>query len=193
MNCTKEQIKLVIAECQAVNEPGEKFRPIFDCYYGKVLGFFRSQRNLRPEDSEDLTQEVFLIVYRKIKLFGHKSSFTTWLWAIMRNHLVDYFRTQRPANQVGQALPESFNEEHEQLARDIVDLSLDSNPYQIALKNICREALNSLPSQMRSCTLLRLQEYTYQEIADELGLTRGAVSKHLHDARARIKAYLNGV
>lgn len=193
MNCTKEELKLVIAECQAVNEPDEEFRPIFECYYGRVLGFFRS-KNLRPEDCEELTQEVFLIVSRKIKLFGHRSSFTTWLWAVMNHHLIDHFRKQRRTNQVRHALPEDFNEEHEQLARDIVDLSLKSNPHERAVdhefEQIFREAINSLPPKMRNCMLLRLQGYTYEEIARLTEIDRGTVSKHLYDARTKIKDYL---
>lgn len=194
MNCTKEQIKLVIAECQAVNEPGEKFRPIFDCYYERVLGFLRSRRSLRPEDCEDLTQEVFLRVYRHIRAFRGEAAFTTWLLTIARNRFLDYLDEQGLNNQAGHALPESFNEEHEQLARDIVDLSLESNPHEKALdqefKKIYREAINSLPPKMRNCMLLRLQGYTYKEIARLTEIDRGTVSKHLHDARAKIKAYL---
>ena len=194
MNCTKERIESVIAECQAVDEPDEEFRPIFECYYGWVLGFLRSRTSLQPEDCEDLTQEVFLIVSRKIKLFGHRSSFKTWLWAIMNHHLSDYFRNQRRTNQARHALPESFNEEHEQLARDIVDLSSESNPHERALdhefEQIFREAVNSLPPKMRNCMLLRLQGYTYEEIARLTQIDRGTVSKHLYDARGKIKDYL---
>jgi len=197
MNCTNEQINLAIAKCQAVTEPGENFRPIFDCYYQKVLRYFKAQNNVRAEDCEDLTQEVFLLVYKNIKQFRKDAAFTTWLRPIMRNHLVDYLRKQGLTKQTKHAMPislESFNEEHEQLALDIVELSLRSNPHEMNLddefKKICRDAINSLPGQMRSCTWLRLQGHTYKKIADHLGLSRGAVSKHLHDARAKIKVYL---
>jgi RNA polymerase sigma-70 factor, ECF subfamily len=195
MNCTKEQIDLVIAKCQAVDEPGENFRPLFECYHARVLRYFRAQNNVRAEDCEDLTQEVFLLVYRNIKGFRKDAAFMTWLRPIMRNHLVDYLRKNGLTKQTKHAPPvslESFNDEHDQLALDIVDLR--SNPHEMdlddELKEICREAINSLPGQMRSCTWLRLQGHTYQKIADRMGLSRGAVSKHLHDARAKIKVFM---
>jgi RNA polymerase sigma-70 factor, ECF subfamily len=194
MNCTKEQIESAIAERQAGNNPGEKFRPIFECYYERVIRYFKAQRILKAADCEDLTQDVFLRVYRHIGGFRNEASFTTWVLTIARNRFFDYLREQRLTNQAGHAKPESFNEEHEQLARDIVDLSLESNPREMILEKeftkIYREALNSLPGQMCSCLLLRLEGYTYQQIADRLELNRGTVSKHLYDARAKIKAYL---
>ena len=196
MNCTKEQIELVIAECQAKSEPGESFRPILDCYYKRVLQFFQA-KNTKPEDCDDLTQDVFVRVYRKIGGFRGESAFPTWLLAIAENRLRDYFRRQRRINQREQALSESFNEEHEQFAQDIVDLSLGSNPQERTLdeefeKNY-EDAVNSLPRQMRRCMLFCLQGYTYQQIADLMGLSRGAVSKHLSDARAKIAAYLRRI
>lgn len=193
MNCTKEQIDLVIAKCQATNKPGENFRPIFECYYPIVLRFFQRQ-NLKTADCEDLTQDVFLRVYRHIGSFRGESAFATWLFVIARRRFLDYLHEQGLTQQVGLERPESENEDDEQLALDIVDLSLESNPHDMALdgefKKIYREAVDSLPGQMRSCTWLRLQGHTYQIIADRLGLSRGAVSKHLYDARGKIKAYL---
>jgi RNA polymerase sigma-70 factor (ECF subfamily) len=197
MNCTKEQIDLTLAKCQAANTPGENFRPIFDCYYPMVLRYFKAQNNVRPEDCEDLTQEVFVLVYNNVKDFRRDAAFTTWLRRIMTNHLVDYLRKNGLTKDAKHAPPvslDSFYEDGDQLALDVVELSLDSNPQEMALdgefKTIYWEALNSLPPQMRSCILLRLQEHTYQEIADQLRLTSGAVSKHLHDGRLRIQTYL---
>lgn len=194
MNCTKEQIELAIAECQAGNDFDENFRTIFVCCYERVVRYFKAQRIKKAADCEDLTQDVFLRVYRHIGSFRREASFETWLFAIARRRFLDYLREQRLTNQAGHAMPETFNEEHEQLARDIVDLSLGSNPGEMILddefKKIYLEALNSLPGQMRKCMWLCLEGHTYQQIADLLGLNRGTVSKHLYDARERIKAYV---
>ena len=198
MNCTLEEITLAVTQCQAGYNIDENFRTIFDCNYGMVFGFLKKQKGLKAEDCEELTQEVFLRVYKNLKDFRHESELATWLWRIMYRVFLDYLRRQRLTNQVGHAIPvtlENFNEEHEQLAMDIVDLSLGSNPEKMTLdqefKRFCREALNSLPDRMRRCMLFCLQGYTHQQIADLLGLSnRGTVSKQIFDARAKIRAYL---
>ena len=192
MNCTLEQITLAVAECQAGNNFDENFRTIFVCCYGKVLRFFQ-KHNLRAADCEDLTQEVFLRVYRNITHVRNPAAFMAWLWMIVRRVFFDYLAEHRLTNAMFLSL-ESFNEEDEQFALDVADLSLESNPQEMVLddefEKIYWEAVNSLPGQMRNCTWHYLQGCTYQQIADLMGLSRGAVSKHLFDARAKIKAYL---
>lgn len=195
MTFTQEQITVAITQCQAGSDFDRHFLTIHDCYYRQILGFFRGRQDLTEADCEELTQEVLIHVYRNIERFRHESRFGTWLWAINMNVLRDHWRKQGAAFRSGNANTvsiESFNEETEQLALEIADLApnaLDRLVDGELLTNL-REAINSLPRQMRNCMRHRVQGRTYQEIADLMGLDRGAVSKHLFDARDRIKTYL---
>lgn len=68
---------------------------IFDCFYSHIFRFFMA-RTTNREISEDLAQEVFLKVIRKIGTFNSQlGNFSGWIWQIARNSLTDYFREKK--------------------------------------------------------------------------------------------------
>src|SRR6266487_6082165 len=70
------------------------FEELFKLHHGRVYAMcLRMTRN--PADAEDLSQEVFVLVFRKLDTFRGESAFTTWLHRLTVNHVLMHFRKNR--------------------------------------------------------------------------------------------------
>jgi len=170
----------------------ESFERVFHQYYRLVRSFF-TKRGFTPEESEDLTQEVFLRVYKGRASFRGESRFTTWLFQIcanaFRNELRDRSAQKRGHTEV--RLDGALGSEVEQLE----DASEGADPVRKALweeeKTRLRAALADLPPQMRRCVELRVDEdLKYREIAERMGVSIDTVKAHLFQARQILKEKL---
>lgn len=131
-------------------------------YRGRVLGYIRARVSNR-EDAEDLCEDVFLKVLRASGSYdGEKSAPGTWIYAITRNTVIDYFRRTRPAEE----LPEDLAEE--ELPEDGL--------LQTELLESLAKALERLPGELTDIVVLRYYDrLPLTEIALRLGLSYGAV------------------
>ncbi len=131
-------------------------------YRGRVLGYIRARVSSR-EDAEDLCEDVFLKVLRASGSYdGEKSAPGTWIYAITRNTVIDYFRRTRPAEE----LPEDLAEE--ELPEDGL--------LQTELLESLAKALERLPGELTDIVVLRYYDrLPLTEIALRLGLSYGAV------------------
>src|SRR6186713_2066943 len=136
----------------------------------------------RHDEAEDLTQEIFLKIFKALHTFDRRANFQTWLISISRNLCIDHYRSVR--------------KERETMARDVDASSLspvsrDRGPYSLLeqgdLKQLIRQALAELPPTLRQAVVLRdLQEFSYQEIADTLGLPEGTVKSRINRGRLEL-------
>lgn len=132
------------------------------------------------QDAEDLVQEAYLRAFR----FYHRfrgGDVRPWLLKIVRNT----YYTGRQQNRLHQAA--------EPLEDDLVNEEpCFGNPEELALQNsntqLLRKALEALPPRFRELLVLReLQEMSYQEISDVVGVPIGTVMSSLSRARARLR------
>jgi RNA polymerase sigma-70 factor (ECF subfamily) len=136
----------------------------------------------RVDEAEDLTQEVFIKVFRSLHRFeATDASFGTWLSAIARNQAIDRYRRQR--------------EERLRLAKDPAVLELVGAPGDGPLGDVEREeritlvrnALRALPSDLREPLILcDLQGAAYEEIAGLLGIPLGTVKSRINRGRLEL-------
>jgi RNA polymerase sigma-70 factor (ECF subfamily) len=155
----------------------QHWRKVFNLAY-KFVG--------RHDEAEDLTQDIFLKIFKALKTFDRRANFQTWLISISRNLCIDHYRSVR--------------KERETMARDVdasilVPVSRERGPYgeleQVDLKHMIRVALAELPPTLRQAVVLRdLQEFTYQEIADQLGLPEGTVKSRINRGRLELARQL---
>ena len=75
------------------NTRQDLFRDIWDAYQKRILYFIR---NMVSGDAEDLMQDVMLKVYRNMESYNPKYAFSTWVYAIARNHCINELRKHRP-------------------------------------------------------------------------------------------------
>jgi RNA polymerase sigma-70 factor, ECF subfamily len=134
----------------------------------RVLGLAYRMLGNRP-DALDATQEVFLTVFRKASSFGHRSSFTTWLYRLTINACYDLGRKKaRTPEPHPQPLAEVRDAGHS------IDARLD-----------VQRALSKLAPDQRAAVVMRdLYQMSYQEIAEVEGVPVGTIKSRI--ARARV-------
>jgi RNA polymerase sigma-70 factor (ECF subfamily) len=158
---------------------------LYSKYAGKVYGFAR--RFLGDEQhAEDVTQEVFLRVFRKLALFRGDSRFSTWLFRITVNSCKN---KRRSLDRVDRFDQDRFFEER----RDEEEPPEEAL-YDRALGARIDEALAILGEEQRSVLLLKAQgELSYREIGDMFGQSESQIRGKLYRARKAFRAALETV
>ena len=136
----------------------------------------------RHDLAEDLTQDIFLKLYRSLNTFDRRANFQTWLISISRNLCIDHYRSVRKER-------ETINRDVD--ASTLAPVSRDRSAYsQLELRDrvhLLRTALDMLPPTQRNAVLMRdIQELTYQEIADKLHVPEGTVKSRINRGRTEL-------
>lgn len=140
----------------------------------------------RYEDAEDLTQEVFIKVFRTLKTYDPgQAKFGTWLNRIARNHLVDHYRRTRK-DRTTSALDDQM---------PIPDHSPGGHPADRVesreRKERLQAGLNKLSPDLREAVILRdLQDLDYAEIAQVLDVPEGTVKSRINRGRLELARVL---
>ena len=186
--------KLLMSEENLVNNIKNKdlksFKILVDEYQKKVLNTCNRFVNNR-EDAEDLTQEVFIEVYRSISGFRGDSKLSTWIYRIAVTKSLDFLRKRKRKKRFG--IMKSISGE-ERLREELKATDI-SNPGTQAENQdrikILNEALEKLPENQRvAFTLSKYDELSYQEIAEILETTIPAVESLIHRAKNNLKKRL---
>ena len=140
------------------------------------------------EEAQDLTQEVFLRVFRSLGSFrAGEGSFTVWLTRLTRNLLVDHYRRtkyERVTDNIEDKLP-VLEERTAQFSRTEGMLAGRE------AGELLQEALQKLSPELREAVILRdLQEMEYREIARVLNVPEGTVKSRLNRGRAELARIL---
>lgn len=139
------------------------------------------------DDASDITQAVFITVYRSIGGFKGKSKLSTWLYRITVNECVDFSRRNKLYNNFTVPLEQiSGDGESTEIPLPDPSYSPDITYERQELQNTIRLAVESLPPISREIIILRdIHDLSYSEIAEALNIELGTVRSRL--ARARIK------
>lgn len=165
---------------ERVKQGDEKaFEQIFYRYQEKVYNVAYRMTGNR-ETAEDMTQEVFLRLFQKIRKFKGKSSFSTWLYRLTVNLCLDHLR-KRDAHPA-----ESLDDIEEEA------LVYGKTPEDDLILKERREAvqriINSLPDRLRAIIILREMEgLSYKELAEAMNCSMGRVKSLLYEARMELK------
>lgn len=146
------------------------------------------------EDARDLSQDVFLQVFRTIARFRGQSAMRTWIYRIVINQARNRQRWWRRRKRAEQISLDQHIEEHGD--RFTADTSLD--PHRILnqkqLASQVWQALEGLPFEQRTAVILReIDGLSYDEIAFSLGIAIGTVKSRLTRAREALRARLRDV
>jgi len=140
-------------------------------------------------EAQDLTQEVFLRVFRTLKTFrSMEGSFATWLARVTRNLLIDHYRRtrqERVTDSIEEQLP--MIEEAGGAASARPDHALAGRE----ASEILQATLQKLSPDLREAVILRdLQEMEYREIAEVLRIPEGTVKSRINRGRAELARHL---
>lgn len=149
-------------------------------------------------DAEDLTQDVFIKVYRNLASFDTlKGSFQTWITTLARNLLVDHFRRTR-LDRASDSLDAGAGSEED--GPSIADRLADPGPSQeqhvagLELKATIQNALKQLSPELREAVILRdLEDMDYKEIALVLRIPEGTVKSRISRGRGELARLLQRI
>jgi RNA polymerase sigma-70 factor (ECF subfamily) len=134
------------------------------------------------QDAEEIVQDVFVSLYRKIGEFEGRSSLSSWLYRITFNCALMKLRTRRRKDRREQMSIQANSEECER-----VD-TVEDHLVRVERLKIAQEVIDSLPESFRTIFYLRdVDGLTGEETALQLGLTTAAVKSRLHRARLMIR------
>src|SRR5437588_4032272 len=149
------------------------WRKVFNVAY-KFVG--------KHDEAEDLTQDIFLKIFKSLDTFDRRANFQTWLISVSRNLCIDHYRSVRKER-------ETIDRDVD--ANELTPASRDEGPIA-ALEHrdrvaLLRQALTALPDTLRTAVLMRdIQELSYQEIAERLRLPEGTVKSRINRGRGEL-------
>jgi RNA polymerase sigma-70 factor, ECF subfamily len=149
-------------------------------------------------EAEDLTQEVFIRLYRTMSSFEPgKGSFTTWLTTLTRNMLVDHFRRTRQERLTDSIDAAPAGDENVPTLSERIEDQAPSPQARLASKETQRmvqQALQKVSPDLREAVILRdLQDMDYKEIAAALKVPEGTVKSRINRGRAELARLLSRI
>lgn len=166
------------------------FTELMRRHYKGVVNYVYRFTNDRA-NSEDLAQEVFLRVYRSVKRYNPQAKFSTWLYKIATNLCITEVKSRNKKQSV------SLDEMQENTG-DLGD-SKSEAPSDLTFRReigtAIFETLRSLPERERVAIILcKYEDLPYEEVAEVIGCTIGAVKTYVHRGRMKLieklKTYL---
>jgi RNA polymerase sigma-70 factor (ECF subfamily) len=183
-----------LPEAEVIRQAQEGDAQAFECLYrlhsGRVYALCLRIMKGNASEAEDLTQEAFLQLFRKIGTFRAESSFSTWLHRLTFNIIL--MRLRKNKKTAGEFSLEETNDPEDEtrgLRMEIggPDLRLSGLVDRVNLQR----AVNQLPSGYRSVFLLHdINGYEHNEIATLRGCSIGNSKSQLHKARVLLRQLL---
>jgi RNA polymerase sigma-70 factor (ECF subfamily) len=170
----------------------EAYRQLVVRYQKRVFGILFGMLHSR-EDAMELTQDVFIKVYQRIKDFEEKSSFYTWVYRIAFNLAIDFRRRE------WKKVHTEYDDAVEQEGVDDAILNRDRPNPEAAMQaselgEQIRRALETLPDEQKQVLLLReVEGLSYQEMAESMGCSIGTIMSRLFYARKKMQAQLKTI
>ena len=155
-----------------------KKEQIYQNYYNKVYGYLLNKTNY-SHDAEDLAADVFVKVYEKYDSYDDsKASLSTWIYTIMRNTLIDYYRTHREYSEISETIESGYSTEDDICNEEMLNLLAD--------------ALESLDERERYVVVQRFYyDKSLKDIAEEMNLSYSYVKVLQQKALEKMKKMLS--
>ncbi len=147
-------------------------------------------KSLSDDDAFDVSQEVFVKIWRSIGRYRGDCRFATWIYKICQNACLDFLRHQRAT--ATEAMPTYTDKDGDEIELEFADESASASPEKMAEKReqikLVRDAIARLSPEAREVVELRdIEGYSYEVISEMTGLEVGTVKSRLNRARLRLK------
>jgi len=158
------------------------FELLYKRYHRRTYSLCLRMTNSQTE-SEDLTQEVFIQLFRKIGSFRGESAFSTWLHRLTVNQVLMHFRRRSVKN-------EKTSEDGE-IPEQIVPGTENQAKMPVLDRIALTRAIEQLPPGYKSAFVLHdVEGYEHEEVARILGISVGTSKSQLHKARLKLRGLL---
>lgn len=158
------------------------FEIIYQRYHRRTYSLTLRMTGSQTE-AEDLTQEVFIQLFRKIGSFRGDSAFSTWLHRLTVNQVLMHFRRRSYKN-------EKTSEDGE-MPEQMVHGTANPNRMPVVDRIALKNAIAELPNGYRNVFLLHdVEGFEHEEVARQLGISVGTSKSQLHKARLKLRGLL---
>jgi RNA polymerase sigma factor (sigma-70 family) len=170
-----------------INGDEDSLKILIDRYITPIYNF--SVRFVGLENADDITQDVFLKVWKNIRKFNHKkANFKTWIFTITRNTITDYLRKKKSINF------SSLNTEEENFEETIEDEVIlpDEAMAKLEDKEFFNKLLDGMPANYKEVLIFYYQEdMTFSEIGQLLGKPLNTVKSYHHRALVKLREIID--
>jgi RNA polymerase sigma-70 factor (ECF subfamily) len=167
------------------------FREMVEIHKKKIY-FLALDMVGNPADAEDVSQEVFLRVFRSFKTFKQDARLGAWIYRITYNASIDHLRKRAltPEPMANEALETGF-QSHPQIAEPQASLDPEVAAERGLLRDRIEKALGNISPREKAVFLLRhYEDLSLKEIAESLELTVGSVKSYLFRAVRKLRTEL---
>jgi RNA polymerase sigma-70 factor (ECF subfamily) len=172
MNSSDKLIEQVlILRCQIGDK--DAFAGLIERYQAP-LRYFISRLSANPETAEDIFQDTWLTVIRRIHTLKKNDAFSTWLYRIARNKVYQQFRRKRKLSELNENIAVPNNTE------DDVFSTEDAAKIHKCLKEL-------LPEYKEVLMLRFLEQMSYEQISQVINCRLGTVKSRIHYAKLALK------
>lgn len=168
----------------------KSFEILMDGYMGVIYNVALRMAGNR-DDTEDMTQEILIKVFRSLASFKGNSKFSTWIYRVAVNTCLDELKKKK--NKTHISLDADFGNDDGESRIEIRDEtpSPEKRAEQRELREIVASAISKLSDEHKTVIVLRdLRGLSYSEIAEILGCSDGTVKSRINRARAQLKGIL---
>lgn len=152
------------------------FSELYLTYYSKLVRFAK-EFVIQEEDAENITQDVFIILWENRDFIEHIDNMNAYLFRLVRNKCLDYLKHKVFEQRYVESVQTSYE----------VDV-LEDNDTEILI----RAAINSLPKRCRDIFLLsRVEGLKYKEISEQLGISVNTVECQMGIALKKLRIKLD--
>jgi RNA polymerase sigma-70 factor (ECF subfamily) len=176
---------------RALKGDREAFQMIIIKYQQPLLNYLGRMTGDR-ELALDFTQEVFLKVHSSLSLFQPRFKFSTWLFKIASNFMIDFWRKKKIS---AISLDQTRNDGENSVSFQVPDTEPSvARTYELTqIKKRIEGALGRVPEELRELFVLRhINEFSYEEIAEIKGLPVGTVKNRVFQAKEILRDLLEG-
>lgn len=169
-----EQLRILLTKAQAGSN--QAIADIYNHYFERIYRFI-FYRVSHKETAEDLTEDVFVKLFKNLRKLEQHAAFEGWLFQIARNQVIDYYRSKRqvvPLEEIENTL------EYETNIVDLVNLKTEQTVFIKLLKELNAE-------QQQVLKLKFFEDLENTTIAQIMGKTEGAIRVIQHRAIAKLK------
>lgn len=166
----------------AVQGNSSAFGSLYDHYQPMIYRFIAVKVG-RREEAEDLTHQVFMSAWQNVKSYEHRGHpFSSWLYQIARNQIVDHYRAKRNETSIDAIDPESFA---------VMATAEFALPAKLEMETV-RRAMQKLKADYQDVIIMRfIEDLSLKETADALKKSEGAVKLMQHRAMRELKKLLD--
>ncbi len=158
------------------------FEIIYQRYHRRTFSLTMRMTN-NTSEAEDLTQEVFIQLFRKSGSFRGDSAFSTWLHRLTVNQVLMHFRRRSVKN-------EKVSDDGE-MPEQTVHGTANPNKMPVVDRIALKKAIGELPNGYRSVFILHdIEGYEHEEVARMMGISVGTSKSQLHKARLKLRGLL---